>query len=69
MVKGGRHMTFREIDRILRIDGWTFKTAKGSHHHYIHHTKPGKVTVPYRLGDIAMPTAKAILKQAGIKEA
>ncbi|MDR1616331.1 MAG: type II toxin-antitoxin system HicA family toxin, partial [Syntrophomonadaceae bacterium] len=32
-------------------DGWTLKTIKGSHHQYVHPTKPGKVTIPCHSGD------------------
>ncbi len=59
-------MTFREIEKILTADGWTFKNAKGSHNHYIHPTKSGKVTVPNHSGDLDPRTVKSIFKQAGI---
>ena len=59
-------MKFREIEKIITADGWTLKGAKGSHHQYIHPTKPGKVTVPYHPGDIAPIVVKSILKQAGL---
>ncbi len=59
-------MRFREIERILLDDGWQFKNAKGSHNHYIHPTKPGKVTVPNHSGDLDPRTVKSILKQAGL---
>ncbi|MDR3050141.1 MAG: type II toxin-antitoxin system HicA family toxin [Oscillospiraceae bacterium] len=59
-------MKFREIEKILLADGWTFKSAKGSHHQYVHPTKPGKVTVPSHSGDIAPIIVKSILKQAGL---
>ncbi len=59
-------MKFREIEKILTDDGWTFKSARGSHCHYIHASKPGKVTVPYHSGDIAPIIIKSILKQAGL---
>lgn len=61
-------MRFREIERIIMADGWKFKTAKGSHNHYIHPVKPGKVTIPNHPGDIAPVIIRSILKQAGIKE-
>jgi predicted RNA binding protein YcfA (HicA-like mRNA interferase family) len=61
-------MKFHEIERIILKDGWTFKTTKGSHHHYIHPVKKGKVTIPYHTGDIAPVIIKSILKQAGIKK-
>ena len=59
-------MKFREMEKILLADGWTFKSAKGSHCQYVHPTKPGKVTVPFHSGDIATVVIKSILKQAGL---
>lgn len=60
-------MRFREIEKILLDDGWVFKNARGSHHYYIHPTKPGKVTIPNHRGDLDLRTVKTILKQAGLK--
>jgi predicted RNA binding protein YcfA (HicA-like mRNA interferase family) len=59
-------MKFRDVEEMIRADGWTFKTAKGSHYQYIHPTKPGKVTIPYHSGDIAAIIIKSILKQAAL---
>lgn len=59
-------MRFREIEKLLLEDGWRFKNAKGSHNHYIHSTKPGKVTIPNHSGDLDPRTVKSILKQAGL---
>ena len=59
-------MKFREIEKIILADGWQFKNAKGSHNHYIHPNKPGKVTIPNHPGDLDPRTIKSILKQAGI---
>ena len=59
-------MRFTELEKIVAADGWIFKNAKGSHYHYIHPTKPGKVTIPYHSGDIAPIVVKLILKQAGL---
>ena len=59
-------MRFQEIEKLILADGWTFKNAKGSHYHYIHPVKPGKVTVPCHSGDIAPIIVKSILKQAGL---
>jgi predicted RNA binding protein YcfA (HicA-like mRNA interferase family) len=59
-------MKFQEIEKFILKDGWTLKAVKGSHHQYIHTTKPGKVTIPYHSGDIAPVIIKAILKQAGL---
>lgn len=60
-------MKFREIEKIILDDGWYFKNSKGSHHHYKHPTKKGKVTIPKRIGDLDNLTVKTILIQAGLK--
>ena len=60
-------MRFREMDNILKEDGWYEVSQRGSHHQYKHPTKPGKVTVPEHGGkDINLTVAKKILKQAGL---
>ena len=59
-------MKFREIEKIITADGWTFKSSKGSHNHYKHPTKPGKVTIPKHAGDLDPKTVKSILAQAGL---
>lgn len=60
-------MTFKEMEKILKADGWELKDVKGSHFQYAHKIKPGKVTVPNHKGDIPKGTANSILKQAGLK--
>lgn len=59
-------MKFREIEKIILTDGWQFKKAKGSHQHYTHPVKPGKVTIPNHPGDLDPRTIKSIMKQAGL---
>jgi predicted RNA binding protein YcfA (HicA-like mRNA interferase family) len=59
-------MKFWEIEKVILKDGWIFKSAKGSHHHYVHPRKPGKVTIPCHSGDIAQIIVKSILRQAGL---
>jgi len=60
-------MKFQEIERIILNDGWRLKAVKGSHHQYVHPSKPGKATIPRHAGDIAPVIINSILKQAGIK--
>ena len=60
-------MTFNEIEKILKVDGWTLKSTVGSHYQYTHPKKSGKVTVPNHKGDIPKGTVNSILKQAGLK--
>ena len=61
-------MRAEEMEKLIKADGWMFKNQKGSHRHYIHPTKPGKVTIPFHSGkDLNKRTADSILKQAGLK--
>lgn len=63
-------MKFSELEKILKNDGWTLKNIRGSHHHYVHPIKPGKVTVPFhsKSGDLKPKTVNSILKQAGLMQ-
>ena len=60
-------MKFRELEKIIKDDGWQYIDTKGSHDHYKHATKPGKVTIPFHNTDLKIKTANSILKQAGLK--
>ena len=55
------------MEKIILDDGWVFKEQVGSHRHYTHPTKPGKVTIPFHNKDIPKGTENSILKQAGLK--
>lgn len=59
-------MTVRDIKKLLTNDGWFFVKQVGSHKHFKHPTKQGKVTIPMHKGDIDKGTAKSILNQAGL---
>jgi predicted RNA binding protein YcfA (HicA-like mRNA interferase family) len=60
-------MTFRELEKIILRDGWKHKNTVGSHHHYVHETKPGKVTIPKHGGDVTPKVISFVMKQAGLK--
>ena len=62
-------MTAREVEKILKADGWKLKNQRGSHKHFTHPNKPGKVTVPQHKTpkDLNEKTVKAILTQAGLR--
>ena len=62
-------MTFRQIEKIIKADGWyRIKSNSGSHMQYKHPTKTGKVTIAYHGNDtIPLGTISRILKQAGLK--
>ena len=57
----------RKLIRLLKADGWYLQTTRGSHHQFLHPTKPGKVTVAHPDKDIALGTVRAIYKQAGLE--
>ena len=59
-------MRFRELEKILKADGWIEINQVGSHHQYKHSIKKGKVTVPEHGGDLKKSTVKSIMKQAGL---
>ena len=56
----------QEVIAALRADGWREDRVKGSHHHFVHPSKPGVVTVPHPRKTLGMGIARAIFKQAGI---
>ena len=56
-----------DMEREILKDGWTFDSQTGSHRHYKHPTKPGKVTIPFHSKDLTKATENSIRKQAGIK--
>lgn len=56
----------REVIKALEADGWVLIKTVGSHHHYKHSTKPGKVTVKHPCKDIPPKTLKSIEQQSGL---
>jgi len=59
-------MTYREVVKIIKADGWYEVGQVGSHHQFKHLTKPGKVTIPEHKGDLNIKTAKSIFRLAGL---
>ncbi|MDQ2680725.1 MAG: type II toxin-antitoxin system HicA family toxin [Candidatus Eremiobacteraeota bacterium] len=59
----------RALIQILERDGWTLDRITGSHHVFVHPTKPGIVVVPVHgmNREVATGTQASILKQAGLK--
>ena len=56
----------REVIKKLENDGWYLVKVIGSHHHFKHPERIGKVTVPHPKKDLPYGTERAILKQAGL---
>lgn len=62
-------MKYREVLRIVRKDGWYEVKQTGSHRHFKHPTKSGKVTIAGHPGqDVPPGVLNSILKQAQIKQ-
>lgn len=61
-------MKVREIIKLLKNDGWYEVEQKGSHRHYKHPTKKGKITVPIHSPNTELTprTEKSILNQANL---
>lgn len=59
-------MKSADVIRILEADGWARVAVKGSHHHFKHPTKPGRVTVPHPKRDLKIGTLKSIERQSGL---
>ena len=57
----------RKIIARLKSDGWDEIGVTGSHHHFKHSSKAGKVTVPHPKKDLPIGTLRSIEKQAGVK--
>lgn len=60
-------MNSRQMIEIITDDGWYHVATVGSHHHYKHPTKKGKVTIPHPKKDLPAGTVNKILQQAGLK--
>ncbi len=60
-------MNSRELIKLLVLDGWVLHSQKGSHCHYKHPNKKGRVTIPHPKKDLPLKTELSILRQAGLK--
>jgi predicted RNA binding protein YcfA (HicA-like mRNA interferase family) len=58
----------RDIIRDLEADGWVHVATTGSHHHFKHPRKPGKVTVPHPKRDLHPKTVRSIYRLAQLPE-
>jgi predicted RNA binding protein YcfA (HicA-like mRNA interferase family) len=53
--------------RAVKADGWYRVGQTGSHVHFKHKTKPGKVTIPHPEKALPIGTLKSIEKATGVK--
>jgi predicted RNA binding protein YcfA (HicA-like mRNA interferase family) len=63
-----RSVSSREIIKLLKSNGWSEATVRGSHHQFKHATITGRVTIAHLKKDLPWPTVKSILKQAELTE-
>lgn len=56
----------REVIAMLKEDGWYLVSTEGSHHHFKHPAKKGKVTVKHPCKDVPPKTLKSIAAQSGL---
>jgi predicted RNA binding protein YcfA (HicA-like mRNA interferase family) len=64
----GPGIKVRDVVRRLIDDGWVQVSQKGSHRHFKHPSKRGKVTVPGKPSDdLPEGTYRSILRQAGLE--
>ncbi|MFZ5432314.1 MAG: type II toxin-antitoxin system HicA family toxin [Calditrichota bacterium] len=60
--------TVRDAIKLVEAHGWRLVSTVGSHRHYKHPIKPGRVTIAGKLGDELPPgTWNSILKEAKLK--
>jgi predicted RNA binding protein YcfA (HicA-like mRNA interferase family) len=60
-------MDSRSVIKAIEADGWVEVAQRGSHKHFTHPVKSGKVTVPHPKIDLPLGTLRSIEKQAQIK--
>ena len=56
----------RKLIRALERDGWQRVGTTGSHQHFKHPEKPGKLTIPHPVKDLPHGTVRQIYRQAGL---
>jgi predicted RNA binding protein YcfA (HicA-like mRNA interferase family) len=59
--------TSKEVIRALEADGWYRVGQTGSHVHFKHSSKQGKITVPHPVKGLPIGTLKSIEKASGVK--
>ena len=61
-------MKIRDVIKLIETDGWYSIGQEGSHWHYKHPTKKGRVTIAgHPSKDLHPKTLKSVLRQAGLE--
>ncbi len=61
-------MNYRDIETILRNDGWVWFRSHGSHRNFRHKAKRGVLTIPFHDATVELPPriVRAIMLRAGL---
>ena len=54
-------------DQGLEADGWVLRGSKGSHHIFVHPTKPWHISVPHPKKDLGIGLLHTLFKQSGLR--
>lgn len=57
-------LKFRDVIRIVEVDGWFQVAQKGSHRQYKHPRKPGRATIPGKPGEDVHPVLEKSILEA-----
>lgn len=60
-------MTFRELDKLLKENGWDRDKKGNGSSHIMYRKDDKKVPIPKHSGDIPKGTLNVIFKQTGLK--
>lgn len=60
--------TPKEMERIIMADGWRQDPQNGSHRHYKHPIKKGKVTIPFHSKELSRKLEHRIYAQAELNK-
>lgn len=60
-------MDSKTLIKRMQAAGWTLRNVTGSHHVFVHPSRPGHVTVPHPKKDLGIGLVRKLMKQAGIE--
>jgi len=60
-------MKSKDLIKMMKKNGWSLKSVKGSHHKFTHSDYDYPVIVPHPKQDLAKGITNQIMKDAGLK--
>ena len=61
-------MNSADVIKRLKTNGWTLRNVSGSHHIFVHPSRPGHISVPHPRKDLGTGLVRKLFKIAGLKE-